>query len=414
LIIKIKESKMKKIILLAILLSITLDLSSQQQQYEVTVINISVSVRVFEGNNFVDNLMIEDFELYEDGKLQKIQALYLAKKTQIERREESRNFMPLVSRRFYFLFQQSEHNPKLAEAMDYFFSNVLLQGDTLEIMTPVKTYTLSPEALKSKSKEFMAKELNSLIRKDTMIGSAQYRTLIKELKGIARRISSTAGGISGMSSEFESDQDPSQLGQYLLPRYRGSLEQLDELRVRDEKQFFRFAAQLKRLEGQKNVFFFYQREFRPDLHPRVVSRIMSEYQDKPDIQGSLQDLMLSYKRTPKMNIDRLKKAFADSSILFNFIYMHKEPENTRGIKMTEQSEDVFNTFTQVAEATGGITDSSQNPAAAFKAASEIAESYYLLYYSPENYRKDGKYRNIEVKVKNKDCKITHRQGYFAN
>lgn len=405
---------MKKIILLAILLSITLCLSSQQQQYEVTVINISVPVRVFEGNNFVDNLMIEDFELYEDGKLQKIQALYLAKKTQIERREESRNFMPLVSRRFYFLFQQSEHNPKLAEAMDYFFSNVLLQGDTLEIMTPVKTYTLSPEALKSKSKEFMAKELNSLIRKDTMIGSAQYRTLIKELKGIARRISSTAGGISGMSSEFESDQDPSQLGQYLLPRYRGSLEQLDELRVRDEKQFFRFAAQLKRLEGQKNVFFFYQREFRPDLHPRVVSRIMSEYQDKPDIQGSLQDLMLSYKRTPKMNIDRLKKAFADSSILFNFIYMHKEPENTRGIKMTEQSEDVFNTFTQVAEATGGITNSSQNPAAAFKAASEIAESYYLLYYSPENYRKDGKYRNIEVKVKNKDCKITHRQGYFAN
>jgi len=405
---------MKKIILLAILLSITLCLSSQQQQYEVTVINISVPVRVFEGNNFVDNLMIEDFELYEDGKLQKIQALYLAKKTQIERREESRNFMPLVSRRFYFLFQQSEHNPKLAEAMDYFFSNVLLQGDTLEIMTPVKTYTLSPEALKSKSKEFMAKELNSLIRKDTMIGSAQYRTLIKELKGIARRISSTAGGISGMSSEFESDQDPSQLGQYLLPRYRGSLEQLDELRVRDEKQFFRFAAQLKRLEGQKNVFFFYQREFRPDLHPRVVSRIMSEYQDKPNIQGSLQDLMLSYKRTPKMNIDRLKKAFADSSILFNFIYMHKEPENTRGIKMTEQSEDVFNTFTQVAEATGGITDSSQNPAAAFKAASEIAESYYLLYYSPENYRKDGKYRNIEVKVKNKDCKITHRQGYFAN
>lgn len=404
---------MKKIILLVILLSITLSLSSQQQQYEVTVINISVPVRVFEGKNFVNNLMIEDFELYEDGKLQKILALYLAKKTQIERREESENFVPPVSRRFYFLFRQTEHNPKLAEAMDYFFSNVLVQGDTLEIMTPVKNYTLSPEALKSKSAEFMAKELNTLIRKDTLIGSGQYRTLIKELKGIARRISSIVGGISGISSDYEPDQVASELGQYFLPRYRQALEQLDKLRVMDEKQFFRFAAQLKRSEGQKNVFFFYQREFRPDLHPRVVDQLMSEFQDQPNIRGSLQDLMLFYSRTPEMNIEGLKKAFADSSVLFNFIYMHQEPQNTRGIRMTEQSEDVFSTFTQIAEATGGITDSSQNPAAAFKAASEIAESYYLLYYSPENYRKDGKYRNIEVKVKNKDCKITHRQGYFA-
>lgn len=404
---------MKKIILLAILLSITLSLSYQQQQYEVTVINVSVPVRVFEGNNFVDNLMIEDFELYEDGKLQKIEALYLTKKTQIERREESRSFMPFVSRRFYFLFEQSEHNPKLAEAMDYFFSNVFLQGDTLEVMTPVKNYTLPPQALKSNSKESIAKELNSLIRKDTMIGSAQYMTLIKELKSLARRISSLVGATPGISTEIGADSGFSQLEQYLLPRYRENLEQLEQIRVKDEKKFFRFAAQLKRLEGQKNVFFFYQREFRPDLHPRVVNRIMSDYQDQPNILATLQDLMLSYSRNPKMNVDLLKKAFADSSILFNFIYMHQEQETTSGIQMTEQSEDVFDTFTQIAEATGGITNTSQNPAAAFKAASEIAEFYYLLYYSPEDYRKDGKYRNIEVKVKNRDCKITHRQGYFA-
>jgi hypothetical protein len=305
LIIKIKESKMKKIILLAILLSITLSLSSQQQQYEVTVINVSVPVRVFEGNNFVDNLMIEDFELYEDGKLQKIEALYLTKKTQIERREESRSFMPSVSRRFYFLFEQSEHNPKLAEAMDYFFSNVLLQGDTLEVMTPLKNYTLPPQALESNSKESIAKELNSLIRKDTLIGSAQYMTLIKELKSLARRISSLVGATPGISTEIGADSGFSQLEQYLLPRYRENLEQLELLRVKDEKKFFRFAAQLKRLEGQKNVFFFYQREFRPDLHPRVVNRIMSDYQDQPNILATLQDLMLSYSRNPKMNVDLL-------------------------------------------------------------------------------------------------------------
>ena len=78
---------MKKSIFLLILLLMTLGLSSQQR-HEVSIINVIVPVRVFDGANFVDNLTIEDFELYENGKLQKIEALYLTKKTQIERREE--------------------------------------------------------------------------------------------------------------------------------------------------------------------------------------------------------------------------------------------------------------------------------------------------------------------------------------
>jgi len=141
--------------------------------------------------------------------------------------------------------------------------------------------------------------------------------------------------------------------------------------------------------------------------------LMAMYQDQPNILGDLMDLMQFYSRDPKWNINNIKQAFADSSIFFNFIYMHKEPENVSGIRMTEQSEDIFETFSQVAEATGGIIDSSQNPATSFKNGTKISESYYILYYSPEKYIKDGKYKSIEVKVKNKDYKITHRQGYFA-
>ena len=72
--------------------------------------------------------------------------------------------------------------------------------------------------------------------------------------------------------------------------------------------------------------------------------------------------------------------FADASILFNLIFMHKEPENVSGIYMREQSEDVFRTFLEIAQAAGGIVESSQNPVAAFKNTLKIAESYYLLYY----------------------------------
>jgi len=232
---------------------------------------------------------------------------------------------------------------------------------------------------------------------------------MSDLKRLVRGMSGS-GGITSLESDYTTDSFGLQL---LLPRYRETLRKLEDLRIVDQKKLLRFAAQLKRREGQKNVFFFYQREFRPEIAPRIMNQLMSMYQDQPSILGDLMDLMQFYSRDPKWNINIIKQAFADSSIFFNFIYMHKEPENVSGIQMTEQSEDIFETFSQVAEATGGIIDSSQNPATSFKNGAKISESYYILYYSPEKYIKDGKYKSIEVKVKNKDYKITHRQGYFA-
>jgi len=68
----------------------------------------------------------------------------------------------------------------------------------------------------------------------------------------------------------------------------------------------------------------------------------------------------------------------------------------------------------MAQATGGLTESSANPTFAFKRAIEAFENYYLLYYTPANYTRDGKFKKIEVRVKNKNFTITHRAGYFAN
>ena len=107
-------------------------------------------------------------------------------------------------------------------------------------------------------------------------------------------------------------------------------------------------------------------------------------------------------------------AFADSSILLNFLFMNKDPENISGIRMNEQSEDVFSVFTEIATSTGGIVDNAQNPAAGFKNAVNASESYYLITYSPSHYQADGQFKEIRVMLKDKDYKIFHRDGYFAN
>ena len=82
---------MKKPTIILTILVLCLTLFSQELQHETGAINIEVPVRVYKGNNFVDNLTLEDFEVYEEGVLHKIEAVYLIRKTEIKRKEIKRN-----------------------------------------------------------------------------------------------------------------------------------------------------------------------------------------------------------------------------------------------------------------------------------------------------------------------------------
>jgi hypothetical protein len=385
---------------------LTLMVFSQTDQQQASVITISVPVRVLENNTFVDGLTMEDFEVYDRGQQQKIDAVYLINKNQVRNKESRVEFMPALNRDFFLLFQMTNFNPRLNEAIDYFFNSVFEQGDSLTIMTAEDRYTLSPAALENKSKAQLTKELQSLIRKDTMTGQASYNSLLRELKRLVATISAS----QGMSSASETDVTNMEL---LFPRYKENLEKMEQLRVIDEQSFLQFAASLKNRAGPKYVFFFYEREFRPEINAADLSRLMSDYQEKPQILQHLQDLFQMYSRLPTMDAEKVNRAFGDSSITFNLIFINREPQMEPGIVMREQSEDVFSSFSMVAKTTGGVVESSLDPTPAFKRAASIAESYYLIYYSPRDYQENNEYRDIRVFVKDKEYEILHRPGYFA-
>jgi hypothetical protein len=395
---------MKKLIILFIFFLTALNLSSQLEQHEVTVRNVIVPVRVYDKNKFVENLTIEDFELYEDGVLQKIEALHLTDRTQLSRAEGAKGFIPQVARNYYLLFQLIDYNPKLGDAFDFFFSEIMAPEDNLTIMTPMQNYTLPRSALKKYSSEQISEEMQNIVRKDVQVGSANYRSAFRDLKRL----------VQSMSGSGEDSIDSGYSLEFLLPRYRESLMNMEELRVVEEKLFLMFARQLKIIGGQKIVFFFYQREFRPEISGTIYDIIQSEFQDRPNIMAEVNDLFAFYRRDSRLNADRIKQAFADSSLDFYFLFMDRRPESAPGIIMREQSEDVFSTFSEVTKATGGLIRTSQNPAMGFKDAVTASESCYFLFYSPKNYKKDGKFKTIEVKVKNKNYSIKHRTGYIAN
>ncbi len=358
-----------------------------------------------------------DFEVFENGVPQKIQALYLIKSTDVARKEAPAEISALLSRHFYFLFQLTEYDARITDAIDFFFRDIFREGDRLTLMTPAKEYNLSHSALDQKPPDRIANEMQNLIRNDTSRGASGYRSMVQDLQRIVRAIY-IAGSFGARTGDTSGNTSATDAQGYQLPtllsNYRQTLEKLDQLRFVDERKFLQFALRLKKQAGQQQVFFFYEREYRPELSDSVVSQMMTTYQDQPNILGDIQDLFQFYQRQPRFNPDRMNMAFSDSSCLFHFIFMDRQVQPVTGVSMREQSEDVFSTFVEVAQATGGQVNSTQNPGFALQSALEFSDTYYLLYYSPQMYIKDGQFKNIEVRVKNPDYKVLHRAGYIAN
>jgi hypothetical protein len=365
-------------------------LFSQELSHVVTVVNISVPVRVYQGDQFVDDLKIDDFEVYEDGKPQTVAAVYLIKQTKIEREEGPIKFAPPVERQFIFLFRMIEYVPEIRNAMNYFFTNVFLAEDTLEVVTPQKSYKLKGNALAALGPEKVRDQLLEKLRRDIVMGGAEYLQIIRELKAYL------------------------EMGEADL--YESFLDRLEQMRFVDQKRLMDFAALLKSKEGQKHVFLFYQKEMIPKVDTeRSIN--LSDYR--------WMSLMHFYHRDITFDVDAVRKAFSDSSIAAHFLFITKAPAQdarveitdmkpAEGVRMTEQSEDVYSAFREVSRATGGITESTANFESALRKATEAAENYYLLYYQPKDYKPDKKFKNIIIKVKGNRYRISHRLGYFAN
>jgi len=122
--------------------------------------------------------------------------------------------------------------------------------------------------------------------------------------------------------------------------------------------------------------------------------------------------------------EKFKKIFADASMMCNLIYMteknlstdfsmEQSPTENSNLLMRDISAEFFNSFKEIAKATGGMTESSGNPTSAFNKILNASESYYLLYYTPQNYQADGRFHELTVKVKSGKYKVLHRMGYEA-
>lgn len=395
-------------------------LPQQSFTEQALVINVEVPVRVFKGATFIDDLTINDFELLEDGIPQKIEACYLVKKRVIQRREEKKKYIPQTSRHFYLFFEITDYIPKIEEAVEYFCQNVLMPGDNLVIITPMKTYRLKDQALQVKPRQAIAAELKGLIRKDCQEGNAEFRSVVSSLTELAKTLSAgiKAGSLSRPIEIKEQDGAASsslqgmQLEEALL-FYGTLLEKLNALQTVSQMKMLDFAHHLAREDGQKYVFLFYQREYIPQVDPKIILEYSEIYQDNPYVYQTLTSVSKSRERGISLDTERIKRAYADASTAIHFLFITTPRPEVSGVYFEERSEDVFNAFREMTAATGGYFESASNPASMFRSALEAAENYYLLYYTPSHINDTGKdFRHIVVRVKREGVRVIYRTGYF--
>ena len=384
------------------------------------VINIEVPVRVYQAGSFIDNLTIDDFEVWENDISQKIEAVYLVNQRSIERSQEKKRFSPETARHFFLFFEIADYMPKIDEALDNFIEKVFLPGDNLTITSPLGTYKLRGKALELKSRKEIADEIKGIIRKDTVKGNADYRTIIRDLEKTAQTLAAILSGDpeSGipyldMNSRNAAVNDPDVEINHHLIYYSELIGKLETMRQVDQLKLLDFARYLRSQDGQKYVFVFYQREFIPQIDSRILSQFQSSSQEKIGIQMTLSNLTEFNQRNISFDVDEVKKNYADASTAIHFLFITKPAEITYGVSMEEHSEDIYAAFHEMSQATGGLMLSSANPSFAFQKALDASQNYYLLYYVPKDYAGDGEFKTIKVSVKGKDYNITHRKGYFA-
>ncbi|MCJ7579687.1 MAG: hypothetical protein MUP98_04025, partial [Candidatus Aminicenantes bacterium] len=241
-------------------------------------------------------------------------------------------------------------------------------------------------------------------RADLLKCSSVYRGLLRDLEDVKQFEQDAATDMQGVVRMMHSDITL----------------KLKNLRYLDENKFMEFADALKEKEGPKHVFFFLQKLNIPIIRYNPVFG----FDDLDEFEGF-------------MAIDgaKIQRIFSDSSITAHLIYITKisdldimgrsggaltntDEQDTSVTTMPrviqEISGDIFSAFKDVAEATGGVVDTSSNAAASFKKSVEASENYYLLYYSPKNYVASGKFMEIKIEVKGQKYRISHRAGYIAD
>lgn len=368
-------------------------------QEKTRAINIEVPVRVFEGGQFVSGLAAGDFEVLENGVGQEVLACYFidAERKQISSGPGPENPggpRPVLARTFILILELNTFGKRTREALDYVIGQVLQKDDTLFVASPVRTYRIGPESPSRRDPAKLMRSLEDRLADDIQKASSELRFLLADYVSL-------------------SEKEEGEIAVARQDTLRELLGRIRQCKTIDEARLTQMAKAYAAIPGQKHVLLFLEKE------DALIRRVRTAGLDQAQMELFKMELM----RDVRFDVDRLARIFGQNQLDFNFIFITSDeavetslevhPSRWEDYEKADITGEFFSVFRKIAQMTGGLTISSQNPLASTKKAIEVADRYYLLYYLPKNAAMDGTFREIKVRVKDRDYSIFHRKGYLA-
>jgi hypothetical protein len=251
---------------------------------------------------------------------------------------------------YVLFFEVLNYTRELGDAVTFFFDHVLAPDDQLIIYTPARVYGFSKDTL-AKSKRELSESMKEKLRGDTAACSSDYKTILHEMKNQADAIeggqTASADGRMGIKSS--------------LTMYRQDMENLLALRRVNEPLLLKIVEMFKNQPGENHMVMIYEAEFRPIPNKETLSRLRAI----PDLAFIVAELFASDDQKSPLDAPKFIDLLTEANISLHFLYI--KPKDRSSVQdFKEHSGDMYDVFSQIAKATGGIVETTANPHAALK------------------------------------------------
>lgn len=262
---------------------------------------------------------------------------------------------------YIIIFQVTDYNPKIGDTVEYIFKNMIKPHDQLIILTPVKPYTFSQKTRQSQSREQLIKLTQNVLKRDIVSGTANYHEILNRMTQLVLDIGSGVGSTSSGGGLGGGAPNTSDIKTQLVT-YRQLRGEMKNLRKLNEKLFIRFSEIFKK----GIIYVVYQRELQviPDRD------VMEALRNNQEIRFDAMEVFLQANTDEFLDVTKLGKVLSDAAITLHFFYIKSKEKRRQGTKIKEFSNDVFNSFSNLAKTTGGIVVTTSKPEAAFKKTNE--------------------------------------------
>ena len=380
----------------------------------VRVVNVEVPVRVFHKGSPVDQLTRQNFQIFENGKKQKINGFYikrkiLNKKDFSEGPDNSKGSMS--SRYFVLVFKISEYNEKIHKGIEYLFSNILQRSDQCLVFI--------------NDRSIFFKDLNH----KEHARSALNKILIEESKKARQNIHKYILKVEDEISEFDnmmtivgtgSFGEPATMVLRFLKKYLWVWKEYNNIFLKPNlDSYYYFSRHLEKIRKEKWVINFYQMEKFPMIKStgrvmELIKTILANNENHADaelstmgkaIKQMLWQLDLEMHSTRNFPADEVSKLFIKIDATFHSILIPVSRQFvTENVELGEVSSEIESSLREITKKTGGSLQRTGNLKRALDNIQGKEEVTYMLTYSPDDPDKIGK---IRVNVDNKKFKVLY-------